>query len=119
MAHRYVAEIAYGLSTHYGFSYIDTEDGLADLLFDHLKVNVEPDMVFSSDGDPYRIIMCKVPRAQRDQFLRAIDLLPAFMAYAGRTDYEDYCRAFFLSAHRWVAEQKENGGQKDSISPLQ
>lgn len=96
----YVAEIAYGLSTHYGFSYIDTKDGLADLLFDRLKVDVIPDRVFSFDNDPYRIIMCKIPRNQREAFLHAMELLPSLMAYAGNDDYEEYCRNFFRFAHQ-------------------
>ena len=105
---RYVMEIDYGLSTHYGFSYIDTEDGLADLLFSHLKVDVEQDMEFRQDEGPYRIVMCKVPREQRAEFLRAIGLLPALMDYAGRKDYEDYCRRFFWNARLFFRRNKGN-----------
>ena len=112
MSQRYVAEISYGLSTHYGFSYIDTEDGLADLLFKHLKVDVIPDTEVHGDGEPYRIVMCKVPREQREEFLRAIELLPALMEYAGKTDYEDYCRQFFTKVYRWMEKQETAGSGK-------
>ena len=106
MIQDYVVGIEYGLSTHCGFSYIDTKDGLADLLFDHLKVEVILDREFGFDNDPYRIIMCKVPRHQREAFLRAMDLLPSLMAYAGHTDYEEYCRNFFRFANRWMDERE-------------
>lgn len=106
----HVAEIAYGLSTHYGFTYIDTKDGLADLLFDHLKVDVIPDREFGFEKDPYRIIMCKVPRAQREAFLHAMEMLPFLMAYAGNEDYEEYCRNFFRLANSWMDEHEASEG---------
>ena len=81
---RYLIEITDGPSMQYSFSYVDTEDNLAYLLFDHLDVDVEPDMEFHCDGDPYKIVVCRIPREHRDAFLRAIDLLPAFMDYAGK-----------------------------------
>lgn len=107
---RYIAELTDGLSTHYTFSYIDTEDNLAALVFDHLKVDAEVDAVFQmEDDDPYRVVIVKIPRAQREAFLRAADLLPSFMAYAGKTDYEDYCREFFTKAARWLKEKETTG----------
>ena len=106
MIQNFVSEIDYGLSAFYGFSYIDTKDGLADLLFDHLKVSVMPDREFSFENDPYRVIMCKVPRTQRDAFLHAVELLPSLMAYAGNDDYEEYCTNFFRFANRWMDEHE-------------
>lgn len=115
MVHRYVAEISYGLSAQYGFAYIDTEDGLADFLFHHFKIDVEPDTVFHYEGDPYRIVMCKIPRDQREAFLNAIDLLPSLMDYVGKTDYESYCLEFFMNAGRWLSEHEED----ERTTPLQ
>lgn len=110
MAHRYVAELTDGMSDRYCFSYVDTDDNLAALLFNHLKLDVETDMIFQIKDDPYRIVTVKIPREQRETFLHAVDLLPAFMDYAGWTDYEAYCRAFFLNAHRWLAKKEAAGG---------
>ena len=107
---RYIAELTDGLSTHYSFAYIDTEDNLAALVFDHLKVDAEVDFVFQlEEDDPYRVVGVKIPRAQREAFLRAANLLPFFMAYAGKTDYEDYCREFFLKAHLWLKSKEAAG----------
>lgn len=107
MGNRYIAELVDGLSTHYGFAYIDTEDNLAALVFDHLKVDVLTDLVYQmEENDPYRVVVVRIPRTQREAFLHAIDLLPAFMAYAGKTDYEEYCRAFFTKAGRWLKNRE-------------
>ena len=100
-------EIADDLSARYCFAYVDTTDGLADLLFRHLKVDAEKEMVFRDEKDPYRIILCRIPRGQREAFFRAVDLLPAFMAYDGRGDYEDYCRGFFTTAYRYMVEKED------------
>ena len=105
MGRRYCIEIAEEQSPYYCFSYIDTEDHLADCLFSHLKVNVEFQAEFSCDRDPYRIILCRIPREQRKAFLRSVGLLPGLMAYAGKTDYDEYCAAFMENARRYV-----NGG---------
>ena len=106
MPRRYVVELVDGPSTHYGFAYIDTEDNLAALIFDHLKMDVLTDLVYQLDeDDPYRVVLVRIPRTQREAFLHAIDLLPAFMAYAGKEDYEEYCRAFFTKAGRWLNGQ--------------
>ena len=100
-------EIADDLSARYCFAYVDTTDGLADLLFRHLKVDVEQEMVFHYDGDPFRIVMCHIPREQRDVFLRAVDLLPGLMAYAGKEGYDEYCEDLAEKARRYFAGQKE------------
>lgn len=110
MARRYCIEITEGLSTHYCFSFIDTVDGLARILFDHMKIDVVPDMEFhGDDDDPYRIVMVKIPRSQREAFLKAIELLPGLMRYAGMTDYEDYCRMFFADARQFLSRGQDAG----------
>ena len=104
---RYIAELTDGLSAYYSFAYIDTEDNLAALVFDHLKVDADVDAVFQmEEDDPYRVVIVKIPRAQREAFLRAADLLPSFMAYAGKADYEDYCLAFFTRADLWLKNKE-------------
>lgn len=112
---RYYVEIADGLSTHYCFSYIDTLDNLADFLFDHLKIDVEREMEFHYDDDPFKIVMCHIPRQQRAAFLRAVGLLPALMAYAGQEGYDEYCMDFMLNAARYMKNRQETQG----ITPLQ
>ncbi len=109
MALRYVIEITDDPSGHCCFSYIDTEDSLAGILFEHLKIDAEQEMVFHRDNDPYRIVVCRVPREQREAFLRAMDLLPSLMEYAGRTDYEEYCLEFFLYSERRLRENRNSG----------
>lgn len=113
MGNRYLVELTDGPSMYYGFSYIDTEDDLAHFLFDHLKVDVLPDMEFELGG-PYKAVMCRIPRQQRKAFLKAIDTLPDLMAYVGRTDYDDFCLEFFRRADRFL--RKQGVGQ---ITPLQ
>ena len=115
MSHRYCIEIAEDLNTRYCFSYIDTEDELASVLFSHLKIDVEPEMEFHYDDDPFKIVMCHIPREQRKEFLRAVDLLPELMAYAGIEGYDEYCQDLMKKAARFLAGQKESGG----ITPLQ
>ena len=100
MVSRYTAEIGHRLPARFTFSYVDTKNGLADLLFRHLKIEIVPEMELSNDGDPFRVVICRVPGEQREDFFRAVDLLPALMSYAGYTDYEKYCREFFLNAQR-------------------
>jgi len=76
------------------FAYFDTPDHLAEFLFDHEHVDVAVEGEYSlRETDPYRIIICRIPKGQRDEFLKCIGLLPAFMSYAGHDDYESYCRS--------------------------
>lgn len=107
MGIRYCIEIQGGPAGTCCFAYVDSPDGLADILFRHLKVDAEKKMVFRNEKDPYRIILCRIPRGQREAFFRAVDLLPAFMAYDGRGDYEDYCRGFFTTAYRYMVEKED------------
>ena len=113
---RYVIEIAENMSAHDCFSYIDTKDHVARFLFHHLKIDVEQDAEFSDEhDDAFRIVMCKVPREQREIFLRAIELLPGFMAYVGRKKYSAYCREFFRKAGEFYAGKMGLG----AASPVQ
>ena len=109
MSPRYLIEVTDGPSMYDSFSYIDTEDRLADFLFDHMKLDVKTEMEFPYEDTPYRIVLCRIPRDQRDFFLRAVDLLPALMDYVGRTDYEDCCRAFFRHADRYINGKRAAG----------
>ena len=93
---RYCIEITDDPSSYCCFSYIDSEDRLADALFDHMKIEKKAEMEFPCSHDPYKIIVVRIPREQREDFLWAIDMLPSFMDYAGREDYEECCRMFFL-----------------------
>lgn len=115
MKPRYCFEIAEDLSTHYCFSYIDTVDNLADFLFHHLKIDVEPEMEFHNDDDPFKVVMCKVPRDQREEFLKAVDLLPGLMDYVGKTGYDEFCLDLMKNAARYIMKNRE--AQK--VSPLQ
>ena len=109
MSARYCVEIADGMSPDYCFSYFDTADHLADHLFSYLKVSTQTEMEFSNDVNDYRIIMVRIPREDRASFLRAIDLLPGLMAYAGYTDYDEFCTNFLLDAQDCLVTQQRKG----------
>ncbi len=109
MSFRYVIEILDAPAEECCFSYIDTEDNLADFVFDRQKVRVTTDMEIQYD-DPFKVKVCRIPRKQRKAFLRAIDMLPGFMAYAGRKDYDEYCRGFFENARMYMMNAGTGGG---------
>lgn len=115
MNRSYYFEITDGPSTHYVFSYFDTPDNLADCLFDHLKIDVVREMEFHNEGDPFKIVMCHIPRRQRAEFLRAVRLLPDLMEYAGQEGYDEFCIDFMMNADRFMKNRQETQG----ITPLQ
>ncbi len=102
-------EIADGLSTEDCFAYIDSVDNLADFLFGQLKIDMEREMEFHHDGEPFKIVMCRIPRNQRETFLKAIDVLPGLMDYVGIAGYHEYCTEIMQNAARFLKE-KENPG---------
>ena len=110
----YFFEITDGLSADYCFSYFDTKDNLALLLFSHYHLDVTIEEVYGKEEEPYRIVLCRIPKEQREQFLRTLTLLPSMMAYAGHADYEDYCRAVMMEADSFRTEHDAAG-----ITPLQ
>ena len=65
--------------------------------------------LFSNNENDYRVIIARIPREGRTSFLRVIDLLPALMAYAGYTDYDEYCRNFLLDAQDCLVTQQWKG----------
>ena len=102
MGSRYIFEISDGPSKHYHFAYFDTEDHLADFLFAHEHVDVTIEGEFGAEDDPYRIIMCQIPKDQRNRFLRCVEMMPELMEYVGKTDYDDFCRDFMMNAARFM-----------------
>ncbi len=113
MRRRYCVEIADGPSPWCCFAYFDTADGLARLLFDYEKIEVETEGEFTAEGDPFVIVLCRVARKDREGFLKAIDLLPSFMDYAGMKGYDAFCLGFLERANRISA------GRVSRITPLQ
>ena len=110
----YYFEIVDGTPTHYCFSYIDSEDNLADFLFDHMKIIMEKEMEFHYNDDPFKVVMCRIPRRQREDFLKAIEVLPGLMAYAGREGYDEFCMDLMRNAAEYFSEKEE----KAKITPL-
>ena len=110
MSARYCVEITDGMSPDYCFDYFDTADHIAGHLFSYLKVSTQTEMEFSNDRNDFRIVMVRIPREDRANFLRVIDLLPGLMAYAGYTDYDEFCTNFLLDARDCLVTQqrKEN-----------
>ena len=115
MKTRYCIEITGDPSPDYHFAYFDTDEYLAFFLFKYERIDVTIDAEYGAEDDPYRMVECRVPKEQRKAFLHAMDLLPAFMAYAGKADYTDYCREFFLNAGQFLTRRREAG----RITPLQ
>ena len=115
MGSRYIFEISDGPSQYYHFAYFDTDDYLADFLFAHEHVNVTIEGEYGAEDDPYRIIMCQVPKTQRNQFLSCIEMLPELMTYVGKTDYDDFCINFMTNAARYMARKEATR----MITPLQ
>ena len=100
MRRRYCVEIADGPSPWCCFAYFDTADGLARLLFDYEKIEVETEDEFGAEGDPFVIVLCRVARKDREGFLKAIDILPSLMDYAGVKGYDAFCLGFLERAGR-------------------
>lgn len=109
----YYIEITDGPSADYHFAYFDSHDHLADFLFSHENLDVSVEGEFGADDDPYRIIMCSVPRNQRKHFLSTLALIPGLMEYAGREGYDEFCMDFMRGADRYM--NRRAGG----ITPLQ
>ena len=98
MANRYYFEITDGPKPYYCFAYFDTEDHLGSYLFELEHVDVTVESEYGAEDDPYRIILCRIPLDQRDNFLHVVELLPELMNYVGNTDYDDYCMNFMKNA---------------------
>jgi len=107
MGPRYCFEIVDGMAMNYTFAYFDTHDHLADFLFDHENVRITVEGEFGAEGDPYRIVLCRVALKDREGFLRAVDLLPSLMRYVGKTDYDEFCRGFMMYAYLNISKRKE------------
>ena len=108
---RYMFEICDGISPYYYFAYFDTEEHLADFLFAHENVDVTIENEFAAEDDPYHIILCRVPKKNRDGFLRVIDLLPGLMAYVGRTDYDEFCLNMMIRATQYAKSKRMPGSR--------
>lgn len=104
---RYCFEVTDSPSGTKMFAYFDTPDRLARQLFEMEKVDVSVEGEYSQPGDPYRIVLCRVPPELRETFLTLVDMLPAVMAYVGNTDYEAFCRSVMDDAWRLIREKRE------------
>ena len=111
---RYCFEIKDGPSPYNWFAYFDTEDHLADFVFSHEKVNVTIEGEYGAEGDPYRIILGRIQKEQREAFLKALDLIPALMEYVGKTDYDDFCQSFMMDVDMYMKT-----GKRPQDIPLQ
>ncbi len=107
---RYCFEISVGPSPYYWFAYFDTPDHLADFLFTHEEADVTVEGEYGEEENPYRIILCRIPKDRREAFLHAVDLLPALMAYVGKTDYDDFCRGVLADAVHFLSARRTAGG---------
>ena len=67
------------------------------------------------DDDPFKIVMCRIPKRQREAFLNAIDMLPGLMTYVGKAGYDDYCMDFMQQADQYMKDRRKEG----KITPLQ
>ena len=106
MGLRYFFVIEDNSPSSLSIAYIDTLDNLGDFAFDHLKVEKDVLMEFHYDGDPFKIVMCRVPKSQWKRLLSAIDALPRLMAYVGREGYDAYCRDLMNKASEFLAARE-------------
>lgn len=89
------------------YAYLDTERYLADDLFIKHKVCVKYGNEFASKDSDYRIIFCKVKKADEDNFLIALEELKNKMLLMGHTDYEKVYTSLLGNAlNNWRANQK-------------
>ena len=102
-------EIADKTSPYNWFCYFDTQDNLAMILFRHNHIDVTIESVFGREDEPYRIVLCRIPRTQREGFLRTVFLIPAMMEYAGHTDYNDFCQELMQAALRVSLQRRRTG----------
>lgn len=116
MKRRYLFEIPDGPSPYYGFAYFDTEEHLADSLFarEHVDVTILGELEEEDVEEPFRFVLCRVPREQRSGFLRAIDDLPDLMSAMGKTGYDEFCQTVMLHAPQFMRSI-----MKDNNIPLQ
>jgi hypothetical protein len=103
-------EIADGLSDRYCFAYADSVESLAEFLFAEMKIDVKPEEEFGFESEPFKVVMCRVPRHQREEFMNAVDLLPALMDYVGITGYDDFCQELTKNAAAIQMNKKEARG---------
>lgn len=79
---------------HEYFCYIDTEEYLADALFEKHKVNVKFRDEAYKPGQDYVIIFCKVKKSDVVNFQKALDELKNKMILLGHPDYQTFCEEF-------------------------
>lgn len=108
MEFRYCFEIMDSPAMYYWFAYFDTHDHLADFLFSHENVSVTIEGEFAAEEDPYRIVLCRIDKKDRENFLKAVDLLPSLMEYVGKTDYNEFCQGVMRDAHRYFNAKRGN-----------
>ena len=116
MKRRYIMEIGENSPLYYYFAYFDTEEYLADFLFHREKVDVTVEGEYWEEEEPFHIVQCRIPKAQRAAFLRAIDDLPDWMASLGRAGYDEYCHGFLRRAAEF--RDRKAAGQTGNF-PLQ
>ena len=87
------------------FAYFDTEDFLADSLFERQKISVRYEQEYHNPVNHYRMFICRVPMMQIGRFLKAVGQLPNKMNLLGFTDYEDFCRDYLDESEQWINRQ--------------
>ena len=115
MKRRYLMEIAEYSPLYYYFAYFDNDEYLADVLFNRENVEVTVEGEYGNEDEPFHIIQCRIPKAQRDAFLRAIDDLPDWMTRLGRTGYDEYCRGFFRQVAEYEAGKAAAGRSGNNL----
>ncbi len=109
MKRRYCMEIGEYSPLYYYFAYFDNDEYLADFLFAREEVNVTVEGEYGNEDEPFHIIQCRIPKAQREAFLRAIDDLPEWMSRLGKKGYDSYCIGFLRQAAEFAARRAAGG----------
>ncbi len=73
------------------YSYIDSEEHLADLIFIRRKVRVRFMKEYCKPGTPYRFILCRVRKKDMEKFTCSMEDLWNKACLMGYKDYDAFC----------------------------
>lgn len=79
------------------YVYVDAPEHHADHLFINRKLRVQFKADFRKEGEKYQIVVCKVPKRRREDFVACMEELCRNMLVLGRTDYPDACDRIYAA----------------------
>ena len=89
------------------YVYFDTDDYLADSIFVRNKIKVCYGHEWTKEGEPYRMIECKIQKKNKARFEESFKEVINKMHLTGHTDYEGYCKKMIKSFKGYANENKK------------